>query len=269
DFSDSEAGLFHDVGSIKATSGKRLEKQLLGFDCPPLKGLWLSPPYLHDGSAKTLYDALASDDGTTHHASLSSLSQQELDDLVAYLLQLDDSEESGFPFMKLKFTSPDNYSVVKVNSAADVKLETNLQEITEIRYYLDGSEFARTTSTDAPVSYTFAATGEYKLQAKVYHSGGKLASLTSEIKITVLEDACDFGIKLMPNPVSGFMRITTNGINSSHVRLFDASGKKWIDGIMENTSEVFDFSGMPHGVYLLVIEKDGCRKVKKVVRYAE
>ncbi len=267
DFSDSEAGLFHDVGSIKATSGTRLTKSLLGFDCPTLKALWLSPPYLHDGSAKTLQDALSSSDGTTNHADFAQLSQQDKDDLIAYLLQLDDHEEATHSFMELKLTNPENYALIDSNQTVEVKLQTNLQQIIEIRYYLNSSEIARTTSVDEAVAYTFAAAGEYKLQAKVYHNGGKLASLTPETKVTVLKEECDFGVKLAPNPASGFLRITTNGINGSKVRLFDYSGKKWLDGIMENTSEVFDFSGMSHGVYLLVIEKDGCRVVKKVLRH--
>jgi len=271
DFSDSKAGLFHDVGSIKASSGKRLEKPLLGFDCPTLKGLWLSPPYLHDGSAKTLQDALASDDGTTHHADLARLTRQQMDDLIAYLMQLDDREVSTYPFMELKLTSPENHSLFDRNETTTVKLETNLQQVTEVRYYIDGNEFMRRTDIE-PVSYMLTSAGSHTIQAKVYHSGGKLASLTSEIKVIVLEEECDFEVKLQPNPVSGTLRIITvtgntdNGINSSHLRLFDVSGKKLLDETMRNTSGAMDFSSLARGVYFLVMEKDGCRKVEKVLK---
>jgi len=267
DFSDSEAGLFHDVGSIKASSGTRLEKQLLGFDCPTLKGLWMSPPYLHDGSAKTLRDALACTDGVVGHADLSQLSQNEMDDLVAYLMQLDDNEESGAPFMNLKLTSPEHHSVLELNAKADVKVETNYEQITEIRYYINGTEFARTNNVSEPVDYTFSSTGEHVIQAKVYHNGGAFASLTPETKITVSNYKCDFGLTLAPNPTGGTLRIDTKGINASEVSVYDYSGKKVFDTKMENTSEVFDFTNMPHGVYFLVIEKDGCKTVKKIVRY--
>ena len=43
----------HDVGT--ATPDERLGSN---FDTPTLKGLWSSAPYLHDGSAATLYDVL-------------------------------------------------------------------------------------------------------------------------------------------------------------------------------------------------------------------
>jgi sugar lactone lactonase YvrE len=267
DFSDSEAGLFHDVGSIKASSGTRLTKALLGFDCPTLKGLWLSPPYLHDGSAKTLQDALACTDGATAHADLNRMPQHELDDLIAYLMQLDDNETSEAPFMKLKISNPKNYSLVKLNEKVELQIETNLEQVTEVVYYLDGDEIGRTQNVNTPLPYNFNTTGEHTLQAKVFHNGGKLASLTAETKITVVAADCDLGITLFPNPVRDILQITTKGINGSSVKIYDFSGKKFYDSAMQNTSEVFNFQDMPHGVYLLMIEKDKCRVVRKVMRY--
>jgi cytochrome c peroxidase len=267
DFSDSEAGLFHDVGSIKPTSGTRLEKQLLGFDCPTLKGLWMSPPYLHDGSAKTLHDALACSDGVTGHADLNSLSQTEMDDLVAYLLQLDDKEVSGAPFMNLKLVEPEHHSIIQLNEPRRINIETNYEQITEVRYYINGVEFARKNNMNERVEYNFNNDGEHKLQAKVYHNGGKLASLTPETKITVLSNKCDFGVTFSPNPVGGPLKINTNGINASKLSIYDYSGKRIFHTTMQNTSEVYDFTDKPHGVYFLVVEKDDCKTVKKIVRY--
>jgi DNA-binding beta-propeller fold protein YncE len=54
---------------------------------PSLRGLWASPPYLFDGSAATLMDVLLLN-VTDEHGTTSTLTQQELDDLVAYLLSL-------------------------------------------------------------------------------------------------------------------------------------------------------------------------------------
>jgi DNA-binding beta-propeller fold protein YncE len=57
-FTDSSTNppTFHDVGTIKTTSGQRLGAPLTGIDTPTLLGLWDSAPYLHDGSAKTIED---------------------------------------------------------------------------------------------------------------------------------------------------------------------------------------------------------------------
>jgi len=48
----------HDVGTLRDTSGERLGTALVGLDTPTLLGAWATPPYLHDGSAPTLEDAI-------------------------------------------------------------------------------------------------------------------------------------------------------------------------------------------------------------------
>lgn len=83
-FSD---GLRHDVGTIRAGSGQGLGAPLagVGFDTPTLRGLWDSAPYLHDGSAPDLGEALR------RHGSVPALSAPDHADLIAYLLALDGS----------------------------------------------------------------------------------------------------------------------------------------------------------------------------------
>lgn len=55
DFTDGER---HDIGTIKPGSGMRLGGDLDGIDTPTLRGLWFTPPYLHDGSANTIEAAI-------------------------------------------------------------------------------------------------------------------------------------------------------------------------------------------------------------------
>jgi MYXO-CTERM domain-containing protein len=75
----------HDTGSILATSGLGLGAPLagVGFDSPTLLGLWHTGPWLHDGRAATLSDALVA------HGGIPALADGDRDDLIAYLLQLD------------------------------------------------------------------------------------------------------------------------------------------------------------------------------------
>jgi YVTN family beta-propeller protein len=54
---------------------------------PSLRGKWATAPHLHDGSAPTLMDVLLLN-VNDEHGTTSTLTQQELDDLVAYLLSL-------------------------------------------------------------------------------------------------------------------------------------------------------------------------------------
>ena len=55
--------LRHDVGTLTEASGQRLGATLDGLDSPTLLGLWSAAPYLHDGSARTLEDAIRSHTG--------------------------------------------------------------------------------------------------------------------------------------------------------------------------------------------------------------
>ena len=266
DFTDSEAGLFHDIGTIDSFTGTRLKKPILGFDIPTLKGLWLSEPYLHDGSANTLHEALTATDGTLHHADVNQLTQQQLDDLVAYLLQIDDDETGNTPFVDLQLVSPEKFAVLQAGKKFEIKLKTDLQQITDIRYYVDGSEIASTTNKDETIKYSFPVAGNYNIQAKVYHHNGKLASVTADNSVTVLNDDCDIEFTYSPNPVANELRISLDGIHNSRLRIFDAKGTLFFDEFIQGSSRMLDLSVLQRGVYLLTIEKDGCRVTKRVVR---
>lgn len=84
-FTDSPDGVFHDIGTIDADTGQRLGQALPGLDTPTLRGLWHGAPYLHDGSAATVAEAIQAHDDV-------DLSSRELELLAAYVLQIDDSE---------------------------------------------------------------------------------------------------------------------------------------------------------------------------------
>ena len=74
----------HDVG----TGGGSTEKMQPAFDTPTLLGVYRSPPYLHDGRAKTLLDVLTSSNPNDKHGKTSHLSKAQLADLVAFLKAL-------------------------------------------------------------------------------------------------------------------------------------------------------------------------------------
>ncbi|MEM7345691.1 MAG: putative Ig domain-containing protein, partial [Chloroflexota bacterium] len=84
-FTDSGSNLGHDIGTLKPSSGQRLGGSLTGIDTPTLRGVWSTAPYLHDGSADTLGDAVNAHNGI-------SLTTSDLNQLVSYLSQLDGLE---------------------------------------------------------------------------------------------------------------------------------------------------------------------------------
>lgn len=91
-FTDSGSDNLHDIGTLKSSSGNRLGGPLTGIDTPTLRGIWSTAPYLHDGSAATLADAVTAHQGV-------SLTAGELAQLVSYLQQID-GQQSLAPLPK-------------------------------------------------------------------------------------------------------------------------------------------------------------------------
>ncbi len=87
-FTDSAPGVLHDVGTAGPSSGGRLGELLTGFDTPTLKGVWATAPYLHDGSASTLAEAIDAHSGV-------SLADSALNTLASYLQQIDELEAAA------------------------------------------------------------------------------------------------------------------------------------------------------------------------------
>jgi len=56
------------------------------FDTPTLRGLWASAPYMHDGVVRTLEELLSRTDPV--HSVAGDLTEQQLDDLIAFLNSL-------------------------------------------------------------------------------------------------------------------------------------------------------------------------------------
>jgi cytochrome c peroxidase len=56
------------------------------FDTPTLVEIWRTAPYLHDGRAATLRDMLTTHNPKDRHGKTSGLSDEQIDDLVEFLL---------------------------------------------------------------------------------------------------------------------------------------------------------------------------------------
>ncbi len=100
-FTDSATNALHDIGTLKSSSGDRLGQSLDGLDTPTLIGVWETAPYLHDGSAGTLAEAVQA------HAGVD-LSTTEMDQLVAFLQQIDDLTPAVPPNVPPTLENPGN-----------------------------------------------------------------------------------------------------------------------------------------------------------------
>jgi YVTN family beta-propeller protein len=82
------AAQLKDVGTIKVSSGKRLGAALSALDVPSLRDVWSSAPYLHDGSAATLGDAVEA------HKTMN-LNASDVASLASYLREVGSDEPAA------------------------------------------------------------------------------------------------------------------------------------------------------------------------------
>ncbi|HEX6708285.1 MAG TPA: Ig-like domain-containing protein [Albitalea sp.] len=184
DFTDSAAGVLHDVGTIKPSSGKRLGQTLTGLDTPTLKGVWETGPYLHDGSAATLLDVLTTANAGNRHGNTAGLTPTQLQQLVAYLQQLDDSS-GATPGLVISALSPKDTA-----NAPDWSLQGNLQvgntvygdrtfTFTAIPAGLLGSQWIRTANDSKTFTGNPTVTFNISVAADVHvalNNGGAVPS---------------------------------------------------------------------------------------------
>jgi len=94
-FEDPEVGCAHCHSGALLTDLKKYDVGTKGpfdsassFDTPGLFELWLSGPYLHDGSAATLREVLTTRNRGDRHGKTSKLGRKALNDLIEYLRSL-------------------------------------------------------------------------------------------------------------------------------------------------------------------------------------
>lgn len=84
---DSAAGVIHDIGTISAVTGSTNGGSVLGIDTPTLDFLWATAPYLHDGSASSIAEAILA------HENII-VTEPEAEELERYLLEKDGGDRN-------------------------------------------------------------------------------------------------------------------------------------------------------------------------------
>lgn len=264
DFTDSPTELLHDIGTIRSTSGYRLGQPLLGLDVPTLKGLWATGPYLHDGSAKNLAEVFISGNGTLFHTP-AGMSDREKEDLVAYLLQLDEQEIGNHPAFRVAIQVEEKESVVPGVSSVGFSVASDLPDITKIEYYLNG-QLAGTSRAEQDIfTPIFPTGGAYLLQAKIYHHGGTQATVADR-KLAIAFTNCRMQVTLGPNPFRDEIRVDVPGLASFRYTIRDVSCRVMKAGNVKDRFMKIDSSDWPAGIYLLTIFNQACRQTTKIVK---
>lgn len=171
---------FADIGTIKSASGQRLEEALSALDVPTLRDVWLTAPYLHDGSAATLADAVSAHDNFT-------LSAGELDQVVAYVSQIGNGE----PGIQSADTLPPEVvlqqpqgSAGNVSGSIEAIASDPDGVITKVEFYYSGNFLRTVTQAPYVMDWQNVPNGRYALTAKAYDdAGGVTTSNTVEIVV--------------------------------------------------------------------------------------
>ncbi len=104
--SGTALGKLYNIGTLKASSGQRQGTPLTGLDVPTLRDVWDTAPYLHDGSAATVQQAIAAHNPATINAAnppllgagaqkMRSFTDAELNQLAAFVKQIGNAELVG------------------------------------------------------------------------------------------------------------------------------------------------------------------------------
>jgi cytochrome c peroxidase len=147
----------HDIGTLTSNSGKRLGGSLNGIDTPTLLGVWSNAPYLHDGSALDLTEAIAA------HAGVS-LTAQELEELAVFLQELDNVTGNAcvdclnFAVVATNsYSNQDEYGHVSVeNAGLTLALEDNTQRKSVRTFNI---------TANTVLEFDFESTSEGEIQA--------------------------------------------------------------------------------------------------------
>lgn len=82
------ADLYTNLKSYDVGTGEGLDGIKAAYDTPSLRECWRTAPYLHDGSAATLHDVLRGRNPSDRHGRTSDLTEEQINDLEAYVLSL-------------------------------------------------------------------------------------------------------------------------------------------------------------------------------------
>ncbi len=146
-FTNSALNVFANIGTLKPSSGKRLGAALTGLDVPTLRGTWATGPYLHDGSAATISDAITAHNGVT-------LSATDLANLAAFVGSIDDAPTTA----PLPFTVALSTSATTVTGAFNVSVAFNASATGFTLSDVVVTNGSATTLSGSGAAYTFKVT---------------------------------------------------------------------------------------------------------------
>ena len=186
-FTSSAPGVLVDIGTLLSSSGSRLGAALTGLDVPTLRGVHATAPYLHDGRAATLADAILAHPGIV-------LNPSDLGALATYVRSID----------SLPAAAPEAFQVVLGTASNTVSGSFNVSA-----YFSDST--ADFTADDVIV--TNGTLSDFTGSGATYTwtvTPGASGRVTVRVPPTVTTDGT-----LMPNLASNILSLTHTAITQT------------------------------------------------------
>lgn len=245
---------FADIGTIKSSSGQRLEESLTGFDVPTLRDVWQTAPYLHDGSAATLAEAV-----NAHNAL--SLTAAETTQVVAYLQQIGNGEPNGVQAPANGTPTPPIINLEQPNASsgnASGSIEataTDADGISKVEFYYNGNFLSEVNTAPYVLTWENVANGTYVVTAKAYDNSGTEA--TSNPVTIVVDNTGNMPPTVTLNQpqgsagfASGSIEATANDPDGEITKVeFYYNGN--IVEVSENAPYKLEWANVPAGIYEL------------------
>lgn len=204
-----DASTLTDIGTIKTSSGERLDGPLTGFDIPTLRDVWKTAPYLHDGSAADISAAILAHNGVSLNAS-------DLANLTEFVQQIGSEERAPNILPTVAITSPTNNASFTEGNAITVNASANDIDgtIESVLFYLDGN--LSFTDTTAPYSFSLSGLtpGNYSLTAVAFDSDSGSATSTA-VNITIVPNVAPSVSITSPGNNAAFYERQNVTINAS------------------------------------------------------
>lgn len=170
----SDENNLQDIGTLNSDSGLRLGSPLTGLDIPTLRDAWFTAPYLHNGSAPTLLDAILK------HSDLN-LSNAEIDNVTAFVQQLGNVDFAP----SITLTSPSEITITEgdsINVSADAADSDG--SIAKVEFFAGTTLIAVDTTAPYGFTWTNASVGSHSLYAVAYDNATN-TSVSETVTITV------------------------------------------------------------------------------------
>ncbi len=232
EFTDSPKELRHDVGTIKPSSGQRLHKDLQALDTPTLRGLWATPPYLHDGSSATILGVLTTANPNNIHGKTRNLTAQQKQYLADYLMQIDDREPAAADYAPaIAITSPSPQQSFPPNTRISIQAAraAHGDSIVAVQFFADEDSIGLDALAPFECSWNAPAPRLYVLSAYAHFAGG-VKTLSAPVPVDILPESTSANDKEgapmpahfklssgYPNPFSAEVRIPLNLPEAGHV----------------------------------------------------